>query len=94
MPVIAGWENESYNLTIFLAEIILYTVIKNTQQNQEVVRYTIHWVLDQEQFMAPLEQDQEGEYHWVNGQFVYRGTNYQDVFHVWSKGLAVYMFME
>lgn len=91
MPVIAGWENEFYQMTIFPAEIILFTVIKNTQNIQEVVRYTIHWVLDQDQFMAPLEQDQEGEYHWVNGQFVYRGTNYQDVFHVWSNGIAVYM---
>lgn len=90
IPDINGWNIEFYQATFLPETIILNILYSNNLQEDDVLRYTVRWITDYNQFLYSVEQNEEGETLQINGQNVYRSVNFEDISYSWIKNSAIY----
>ena len=90
VPIMKGWTVKKYQVIVMSNAIYLRTVMYRTSHENDILRYTVHWITDYNNYRYLLEENEEGESYTINNQSVYRSLNYEDITYTWFKDSAFY----
>lgn len=90
-PKIDGWAIDNYHASVFPNGIYLGITIRNTQNIDDELHYTIHWITNFEDLNYLIEQNEEGETMMINGHNVYRSENYANISYTWFDNTTFYL---
>ena len=90
IPKIDGWIVDNYHASVFPEIIYLRMNIHKIEKADELLRFTIRWVIDYENIQYTLEQSDEGKTLVISNHTVYRSENITDITYTWIKDYMIY----